>query len=172
MADASRTKTVLGPDCKISGDLVLDNDAVIMGSVAGTLRVAGVLEVADSAQLSGTIVVGGLKLAGAAEADVVAEDAVELLPGAELSGQVYTSRINVAEGASFEGGIHIGAQAQDGAGEIIARVDAGNGSQGFDAEPIVSGDSANAMLQRRRSRPFGLQKRTPATNGAGTGQDD
>ena len=163
MADAPRTKTVLGPDCKISGDLVLDNDAVIMGSFAGTLRVAGVLEVADSAQISGTIVVGGLKLAGSAEADVVADDFVELLPGAELLGQVYTGRLNVGEGATFEGGIHIGPQSHDAARELVAQVDAGNGNA---AEAKPSGDGANAVLQRRKSRGFGMGNRAPVTNGA------
>jgi len=104
-------KTVLGPDCRISGELSLDNDAVIMGQFQGTLRVSGVLELADSAEVSGTVIAGTLRLAGKAKADVIAEDGVELLPGAQLTGQLYTSHLNVVEGATFQGDVCVGPKA-------------------------------------------------------------
>ena len=119
MAEATRNKTVLGPDCRISGELALDNDAVIMGQFKGTLRVSGMLELTDSSEVAGTIIVGTLRLAGHAEADVVAEEAVELLPGAELSGQLYTSRLNVTEGAIFQGDVCVGPKAIQAASEAL-----------------------------------------------------
>ncbi|MEM7682236.1 MAG: polymer-forming cytoskeletal protein [Planctomycetota bacterium] len=119
MAETTRNKTVLGPDCKISGELSLDNDAVIMGSFQGTLRVSGTLELTDSASIKGTIIAGTLRLAGHAEADVVAEQACELLPGAALTGQLYTSRLNVVEGAVFQGDVCIGPKAIQAATEAL-----------------------------------------------------
>lgn len=108
--------TVLGADCEISGDLTLDNDAIIMGSFSGTLRVTGVLELTESARVSGTIIVGQLRHAGQAEADVVAENGVELLPGSSLNGQVYTNEIHVSPGAAYTGDLTVGPDAVASAG--------------------------------------------------------
>lgn len=119
MSEAPRNKTVLGPDCRISGELTLDNDAVIMGHFSGTLRVTGMLELTDSAEVSGTIIVGTLRLAGKAEADVVAEEAVELMPGAHLAGQLFTSKLNVIEGAVFQGDVCVGPRAIQAANEAL-----------------------------------------------------
>ncbi|GAB4111178.1 MAG: hypothetical protein Kow00105_19860 [Phycisphaeraceae bacterium] len=123
MSDARASKTVLGPDCRISGELALDNDALIMGQFTGTLRVSGTLELSESSQVSGMIIAGALRLAGHAEADVVVEDAVELLPGAQLVGQLYTSRLNVVEGATFQGDVCVGPKAIQAAKEALKHSD-------------------------------------------------
>jgi cytoskeletal protein CcmA (bactofilin family) len=190
----STNKTVLGPDCRISGELSLDNDAVIMGQFQGTLRVSGVLELADSAEVSGTVIAGTLRLAGKAKADVIAEDGVELLPGAQLTGQLYTTHLNVVEGATFQGDVCVGPKA------IEVAIDALN----LDADapapapaatpkpaakpmpmPIAQHDdmdedyldehdapevqtvpgSVNKILQRRRARV--ISSRNGSANGAG-----
>lgn len=126
MSDTHTSKTILGPDCNISGDLNLDNDAVIMGTFSGTLRVTGMLELTDSSRVSGTIIVGTLRLAGQAEADVVAEDGVELLPGATLTGQLFTSRLNVVDGATFQGDVCVGPKAMQAASEAFKNVEVTN----------------------------------------------
>lgn len=182
MSDARTSKTVLGPDCRISGELTLDNDALIMGHFTGTLRVTGTLELSESSQVSGMIIAGALRLAGHAEADVVAEDAVELLPGAQLVGQLYTSRLNVVEGATFQGDVCVGPKAIQAAKEALKQTDEqdsfGNGqsitapasSMGHDHEEqdeassitTVPG-SVNQILQRRRPKVLS------ARNGNGIG---
>ncbi|MEM6392701.1 MAG: polymer-forming cytoskeletal protein [Planctomycetota bacterium] len=120
MPEPTRNKTILGPDCKISGELNLDNDAVIMGTFQGTLRVSGTLELTDSARVEGTLIVGTLRLAGNAKADVIAEEGADLLPGAHLEGQLYTGRLNVVEGATFQGDVCIGPKAIAVASEAFA----------------------------------------------------
>jgi cytoskeletal protein CcmA (bactofilin family) len=177
MSDARTNKTVLGPDCRISGELALDNDALIMGQFTGTLRVSGTLELSESSQVSGMIIAGALRLAGHAEADVVAEDAVELLPGAELIGQLYTSRLNIVEGATFQGDVCVGPKAiqaakealnQDG-NQPISTTPSPSMSQTQDDEQEDDGSvttmpgSVNQILQRRRP------KMISARNGNGIG---
>ena len=112
MGDQKKTNaTVLGPDCQISGDLNLDNDAIILGSFSGTLRVTGSLELGESSQVSGTIIVGKLRQAGQAQADIVAEHGVELLPGSTTVGQIYTSEVLVNPGAGYQGDLTVGPDA-------------------------------------------------------------
>ncbi|MEZ6191686.1 MAG: polymer-forming cytoskeletal protein [Phycisphaerales bacterium] len=185
MSDARTSKTVLGPDCRISGELALDNDALIMGQFTGTLRVSGTLELSESSQVSGMIIAGALRLAGQAEADVVVEDAVELLPGAQLSGQLYTSRLNIVEGATFQGDVCVGPKAIQAAKEALKHSDDAQ-AQSFSQAPSkpapsssISHDqdddhdehssittmpgSVNQILQRRRP------KMISARNGNGIG---
>ena len=184
MSEARASKTVLGPDCRISGELTLDNDALIMGHFTGTLRVTGTLELSESSQVSGMIIAGALRLAGHAEADVVVEDAVELLPGAQLVGQLYTSRLNVVEGATFQGDVCVGPKAIQAAKEALKQTDEQDsfgssqsqsmtspaGSIGHDQEEQEEASSittvpgsVNQILQRRRPKVLS------ARNGNGIG---
>lgn len=119
MTEKTNHKTVLGADCRITGELSLDNDAVIMGHFNGTLRVSGVLELTDSARVSGTIIAGALRLSGSVEGDVVAEHGVELMAGAQFNGQLYTTRLNVIEGAVFQGDVCVGPKAMQAAGPLL-----------------------------------------------------
>ncbi len=183
MGEATRNKTVLGPDCKISGELTLDNDAVIMGQFTGTLRVTGMLELTESSQINGTIIAGTLRMAGKAEADVVAEHGCELMPGAQLLGQLYTSHLNVIEGAVFQGDVCVGPKAIQAATEALGQQDEYEDEpeeQSYSSSMMMSQheepaeeeeeqqvttmpSSVNAVLQRRRAKV--LQARRPATNG-------
>ncbi|MCC7146831.1 MAG: polymer-forming cytoskeletal protein [Phycisphaeraceae bacterium] len=119
MSDKTQHKTVLGADCRITGELALDNDAVIMGQFKGTLRVRGVLELTESSFVSGMVIAGALRLAGNAEADVVAEHGVEMLSGASLTGQLFTSHLNIVEGATFQGQVCVGPNAVEAAGKVL-----------------------------------------------------
>jgi cytoskeletal protein CcmA (bactofilin family) len=185
MGEGTRNKTVLGPDCKISGELTLDNDAVIMGQFTGTLRVTGMLELTDSSQINGTIIAGTLRMAGKAEADVVAEHGCELMPGAQLLGQLYTSHLNVIEGAVFQGDVCVGPKAIAAATEalgqeqayeeeeieqpsysssmMMSQQDEPEQEEEQEQEVTTMPGSVNAVLQRRRAKV--LQARRPATNG-------
>ena len=183
MGEGTRNKTVLGPDCKISGELTLDNDAVIMGQFTGTLRVTGMLELTESSQINGTIIAGTLRMAGKAEADVVAEQGCELMPGAQLLGQLYTSHLNVIEGAIFQGDVCVGPKAIAAATEALGQqgeYEEEQQEQGYASSSMLMNQheepaaetqeqevttmpgSVNAVLQRRRAKV--LQARRPATN--------
>lgn len=131
MSDKSEKQTVLGPECRISGEMSLDGDAVVMGQFHGTLRVGGMLEVAESAFVSGTIITGALRLGGRAEADVVAEHGAELLAGCELTGRLYTNRLSVVDGAAFEGEVVVGPKAMAAAEPLLqdgSHTTSGNGN--------------------------------------------
>lgn len=178
MSETHKSKTILGPDCKISGELNLDNDAVIMGSFSGTLRVTGMLELTDSSQVSGTIIVGTLRLAGHAEADVVAEDGVELLPGATLAGQLFTSRLNVVDGATFQGDVCVGPKAMQAASEAFKNVEVTNqntphfhhedSAQQMAVEQSMSigqvEEEVEEVEQFQAAQPAPAQQQSPAMN--------
>ena len=163
MADTSRNRTVLGPECKINGDLTLDSDVLVVGSFNGTLRVSGVLEVSEAASINGTIITDVLRSAGTIEADVVVETAIEMSASASLNGRVYTQRLAVADGASFEGQITLGSHAADAAREITSASPAPAPSRPQQSQAEMQGLSDDAdgsgVLPRRRNAPFGSGSR-------------
>jgi cytoskeletal protein CcmA (bactofilin family) len=186
---SSNNKTVLGPDCKISGELSLDSDAVIMGQFKGTLRISGMLELTDSAKVGGTIIAGMVRTSGTAAADIAAEGGVELLPGAKVEGQIYTTQLSIVEGATFQGDVCIGPNAMQAAGTALqtdtaieSHVAGNHGrdhddhdsldlDESHDESPVKTVSSnVSSILQRRRTKVLtapGMQPRTMSNGGNG-----
>jgi len=161
MSDKPEHGTILGPDCKGTGQIVLDGDGIIMGQFDGTVRVAGVIDLAESSQVSGTIVAGVVRLAGRADADVVAEHGVELQAGCVLTGRVFTTHLSVVEGASFDGEVVIGSHAMAAASELIQKADAekiakttrtGKRKAAAGPEPQMATTSLDQVLRARSGR--------------------
>jgi len=137
-----------------------------MGQFTGTLRVSGTLELSETSVIQGTIIAGMLRLAGKAEADVVAEHGCELLPGAQLLGQLYTSHLNVIEGAVFQGDVCVGPKAIQAATEALGHGEqeetyeqpamssmmGDDDEQEDDSDVTTMPNSVNAALQRRRAK--------------------
>lgn len=122
MSNTTATQTVLGPNSVLRGELAMQGNVTIMGRVDGDIRVAGTLELTETAEVTGTIIVGALRLAGRADADVIAEQSIELLPGSKLSGRLFSTRITVSEGGEYEGEINVGPQALKAAVEWIEQI--------------------------------------------------
>lgn len=176
-------KTTLGPDCRISGELTLDNDAVIMGQFSGNLKVTGMLELSESSEVTGTVIAGTLRLAGRVEADIIAEDGIEILPGGEFTGRLFASQIHVAEGATFNGDIAIGPNAVEQAYRQLGQEPSQRTrpaqtqshameeahDEDFDADDQVNTmpNTVSSVLKRRRSNGNG---RALATNGTANGK--
>lgn len=177
MSDKERQQTLLGPDCRITGEMILDGDGVIMGQFKGTVRTGGMLEVTDSANVSGTIVAGALRLAGHADGDVVAEHGVELAAGSELSGRLYTSRLSVVDGAAFEGEVVVGPKAMSAAGDLLHKAEGestprprttwSNDNASRTAASVETlGNSLDKILQQHRVRKPVPAEVKPGSNGA------
>ncbi|MCX5658262.1 MAG: polymer-forming cytoskeletal protein [Planctomycetota bacterium] len=115
MADTTSRKSVLGKDFHITGELTIHDDAVIEGQVDGVIRGAGMIELSETARVSGAIIAGQVRISGQAQADVVGEEDVELMPGAKMRGRVFSHRFCVNEGAGFRGEIWVDADAMQAA---------------------------------------------------------
>lgn len=120
MNNESRNRTVLGADCRIQGELWLDNDATILGRFEGQLHVMGELELGPQAQVRGKINTHQLKLAGRFEGDLIADESVQLLPGSAISGRLFTPKLLCGENALIQGQIHVGPGAMKRAGHLPA----------------------------------------------------
>ncbi len=114
-----RNRTVLGADCRMAGNLHLDNDAVIMGQFEGTLRVTGHLVLPERARVTGTIAAGSVKLGGTIKGRVIVEDTLELLATAQIDGEVFATHLVSDPQAAVEGLVSIGPGAMSSATALL-----------------------------------------------------
>lgn len=180
MSDNKNTKTVLGPDVKIKGQITLENDAVIMGEVSGQIRVGGMLELTETSRVEGLVIAGGLRLGGQAKADIVAEHGMELLASAQLTGHLYTTRLSVVDGAMFEGHVVVGPNAMNAASDVMQGIDdfqvntqqAEQFTPANGSKPSVNTvpRSLDEILARRRSKTNG--QAVPQYVGAGAPEEN
>ena len=102
----------LGPGTSFDGVLSFDGALRVDGLVAGTVQAeAGCLIVGAQGRVNARVAVGELVLAGVLIGDVIAQRRVELLPGAQLEGNVTAPLLAIAEGGRILGRLSTGAQA-------------------------------------------------------------
>jgi cytoskeletal protein CcmA (bactofilin family) len=122
MSENEPHRSILGPDCKATGELSVEGDAAVMGQFKGKIRVSGMLDLTDSSSVTGTVVAGAVRLGGRSEADIVAEQGVELLCGSVSSGRLFTNRLSVVDGACFDGHVVVGTNAMTEARDVLPEI--------------------------------------------------
>jgi cytoskeletal protein CcmA (bactofilin family) len=145
---------VLDDDCHMDGELILENDAIIEGEFHGTLRVNGELDLPQTAEVTGTVVVGNLRLAGRARADVIATESVELVAGAELNGRVFTPHLTMGQGVVFQGEATVGPASAAAAEQLLSSYHLGNTEKidalaGSATSPAATGEQGHAPVPAR-----------------------
>jgi excisionase family DNA binding protein len=96
---------VLDVDVAMQGNLVF-KDAVnlrINGKFEGNLQTKGNLTIASTAVVAADIMGDNIIVDGKVKGKIVAKERLTLLPAAVVDGEIYPAKLNVAEGAIFEG---------------------------------------------------------------------
>jgi len=75
----------------------------INGNFSGTLEIMGTLTVGSTAFVEAHITGENIVIAGKVRGDIVAKKMLVLLPTAVLTGNISTSKLNIVEGAIFQG---------------------------------------------------------------------
>ena len=102
----------LGPGTSFNGLLTFEGTLRVEGQLAGSVVAEdGALVIGPTARVRARIEVAELVLAGSLVGDVIASRRVELLPGAELEGNVTSPLLAIAEGGRIAGRCITGASA-------------------------------------------------------------
>ena len=102
--------TVLGPNAKFKGELVIDGPGRVLGSFEGTIR-ATELEIGAGANCLASIEAGTIIIDGNHQGDVIARDCLQLSNKAHVQGDVTATALAVAQGATFVGRCVVGPEA-------------------------------------------------------------
>lgn len=110
MSDSTNT-TVIGAGTHIKGEITFDTTARILGSVEGSITSRGDLHIGETGQCNATLDAARIVIDGTVEGDVTARERVQLNAKAVVCGDLTTTSLSVAEGASFVGYCRVGPEA-------------------------------------------------------------
>jgi len=105
-------RSMIGPDVKIQGKLVSDEDLVIQGQVKGSIRAkAKHVTVGVNGQLNADILANRVKIEGAVVGDIIGGEKVIIAKTGNVIGNIQAPRVNLEDGAKFKGSIEMDPQA-------------------------------------------------------------
>jgi cytoskeletal protein CcmA (bactofilin family) len=102
-----RYATVIGPSTSIRGELTGGDSVDLAGTLEGDSRVEGHFRVREGARVSGRIEAASLLVAGEIKAPALVAEKIEVRASARVEGDLHARVIAIAEGAVFEGGVHM-----------------------------------------------------------------
>jgi cytoskeletal protein CcmA (bactofilin family) len=97
-----KLEVIIGSDTVIKGEMTSKGTVRIDGRFEGNL-VAEAVIIGEGAYLLGDITSKTMLAAGRITGNVHSVESVEIQPRGEVCGDIYTSRLSVAEGGVFEG---------------------------------------------------------------------
>jgi len=102
--------TIIGADAKFKGELDFEKGVRVFGQFEGTIRTKGQLHVAQGARVAADVTAGNIDVDGEVKGNLSASGKVHLKASAKLEGDLRTSRLEVADGATFVGNCIVGPQ--------------------------------------------------------------
>jgi cytoskeletal protein CcmA (bactofilin family) len=106
----TRSVSVIGPTLVFKGELSADEDLVIQGTIEGTIaHHKKNLTVGKEGRVKADINAASVTIEGHVEGDIHGDDFVELAKSAVVTGNIFCGRIKMADGATFNGSIEMGA---------------------------------------------------------------
>lgn len=111
MADSNgEFPTVIGPDAVFKGELTFDKGVRLLGKFEGQIETKGNLVIADGAKLAGDVRAGNVKVDGLVNGNLETSGKIQLSASAKLEGDLKSARLEVADGATFQGRVVVGPQ--------------------------------------------------------------
>ena len=109
MADLPRvgSETIIGSDVSIKGEMSFDGSMRIEGKVEGKIQSKGKIAFGQGAQITAEVSVGEAKIEGTFKGNLTASQKIELAATAHVLGDVRSTKLVIAEGATFVGNCHV-----------------------------------------------------------------
>jgi len=101
-------KIMLGPGDSLEGKLTYNGHMTVQGQAQGEFRITGNFEVGSGATVKALVEGSNVTIKGDVEGMLTARDKLTLGKSAKLNGDVTVKRLQIEDGASFNGHIHMG----------------------------------------------------------------
>jgi cytoskeletal protein CcmA (bactofilin family) len=109
---AESNSVSLGPNDRLVGQLFIEGDVHLNGTVEGQVEATGNLEVVEGGNVKASLSGRGVSINGAVEGSVVANDKLVLGRSASLTGDIRVARLEIRDGAKFSGNVQMGKAAE------------------------------------------------------------
>jgi cytoskeletal protein CcmA (bactofilin family) len=100
----------LGPRDRLIGQLHIDGDVRLGGTVEGEIHATGDVEVEDEAKVNASLAGGDVNIRGSVSGPVTARKRLVVARSGSLTGDVRVARLVIQDGASFSGNVSMGPQ--------------------------------------------------------------
>jgi len=100
--NTEKLESFIGENSTFKGDIDTKGTLRIDGTVEGNI-VADWVVLGDKAQLKGDIAARGIVVGGRVDGNLKAKEIIEIKSKGQLYGEIFTSKLVVAEGAVFDG---------------------------------------------------------------------
>jgi len=97
--------SIIGPGMKVTGDCETDGTLRIEGAVHGSVKAGKAVVVGRDGKVVGDIATQDAVIAGKVEGTLIAESRLELQASCRIDGEVQTARLQLEEGAVFNGAV-------------------------------------------------------------------
>lgn len=111
MSEAVPQMTIISADTQVRGELIIQNAALLLGTVEGKVLSQGRLHIGEGAVCKSSVEGAAITVDGSVEGNVLARERLELNSTARIKGDITAAKLIVAEGASFSGNCSVGTEA-------------------------------------------------------------
>ena len=109
-AAGQRGGVTLGPRDRLIGELHIDGDVRLGGTVQGEIHATGDVEVDDEAKVNASLVGSDVNIRGTVSGPVTARKRLVVARSGSLTGDVRVARLVIQDGATFSGNVSMGPQ--------------------------------------------------------------
>jgi cytoskeletal protein CcmA (bactofilin family) len=102
------------------GELHIDGDVRLGGTVEGQVEATGDVEIDDEAKVTASLAGRDVNIRGHVSGHVTARKRLTVAKSGSLNGDVRVSRLVIQDGASFSGNVSMGAAAVEAAPKLVA----------------------------------------------------
>ncbi len=103
---SNRLESLIGANSEMNGDMTVQGTLRIDGKFKGNINADWVV-LGESGSITGDIQARCAVIGGTAKGNIRADELIEIKHTGQLSGDIYTKKLSVAEGGIFEGHSHI-----------------------------------------------------------------
>jgi cytoskeletal protein CcmA (bactofilin family) len=107
-APSAEARTQIGPGTTIRGEIAVNGDAIVYGTVEGNLSATGNVEVMKGGVVKADVHGKTVRVVGRVEGKIVSADRVQLLSGAHVKGDIHSQSLKIDEGVFFQGACVMG----------------------------------------------------------------
>jgi len=110
LTTSQRGGITLGPNDRLIGELHIDGDVRLGGTVQGEIHATGDVEVDDDAKVNASLAGGDINIRGHVSGPVTARKRLVVARSGSLTGDVRVARLVIQDGATFSGNVSMGPQ--------------------------------------------------------------
>src|ERR1700730_1711755 len=152
-----RSSVTLGPRDRLIGQLHIDGDVLLSGTIEGEIHATGDVEIDDEAKVKASVAGADVNIRGHVNGPVTARKRLVVARSGSLVGDVRVARLVIQDGASVSGNVSMGPKQS--AAATQAPVEASEPAPAAEVQPMPSHDG--------KDKPAVAIRQTPPSNAKG-----